>query len=185
MNRIGRPKSVSRATLEEAASELFLERGYQQTSVDDIAARAGISRASFFNYFPQKADVLFVAVDEAIDSLSAQVSNGVGLADALTSVANSVDRQGVPLVATQADAMGAMEDALEAAPARMDRLRRALAPCIPDPVAQWAVAGGIAYGALTWATGPAGGSRLVNEIDRSLARLGDSLPGILDASRLD
>lgn len=61
--RRGRPSASSRETLEEAALELFLEQGYEQTSASDIARRAGVARSSFFNYFTAKADVLWVGLD--------------------------------------------------------------------------------------------------------------------------
>ena len=49
MAQVGRPRASSKDVLEEAASELFLEKGYLATSIDDIAQRAGVSRATFFN----------------------------------------------------------------------------------------------------------------------------------------
>ncbi|WP_435744502.1 TetR/AcrR family transcriptional regulator [Microbacterium sp. PMB16] len=64
--RAGRPRASSRETLAEAACELFLERGYDATSVADITQRAGVSRSSFFNYFTSKSDVLWSGVDERI-----------------------------------------------------------------------------------------------------------------------
>ncbi|MGW4034350.1 TetR family transcriptional regulator [Streptomyces sp. NPDC004838] len=48
-----------REALAEAAFQLFLERGYEQTTVDDIVARAGVGRRSFFRYFPSKEDAVF------------------------------------------------------------------------------------------------------------------------------
>ena len=48
-----------REVLAEAAFELFLERGFERTTVDDIVARAGVGRRSFFRYFPSKEDVVF------------------------------------------------------------------------------------------------------------------------------
>ncbi|MDX2398143.1 TetR/AcrR family transcriptional regulator [Microbacterium algeriense] len=65
--RAGRPRASSRETLAEAACELFLERGYDATSVADITQRAGVSRSSFFNYFASKSDVLWSGVDERIE----------------------------------------------------------------------------------------------------------------------
>lgn len=64
--RRGRPKATSRPTLEEAAAELFLERSYDTTTIDDIASRAGISRSAFFGYFGAKSDVLWTDVDDAL-----------------------------------------------------------------------------------------------------------------------
>ncbi|MDQ4138682.1 MAG: TetR/AcrR family transcriptional regulator, partial [Actinomycetota bacterium] len=65
----GRPRVSSRRTIEEAAAELFLEQGYDRTTVDDIARRAGVGRATFFNYFPSKPDLLWVDVDEGLARL--------------------------------------------------------------------------------------------------------------------
>ena len=64
--RAGRPKASSRETIAEAACELFLEQGYEQTSIVDITSRAGVSRSSFFNYFSSKSDVLWAGLDERI-----------------------------------------------------------------------------------------------------------------------
>src|ERR1700752_2115235 len=46
------------AQILEAAKEIFLSHGYAGTPVDEIARVAGISRASFYTYFPSKRDVL-------------------------------------------------------------------------------------------------------------------------------
>lgn len=170
-SRTGRPRAVSAHTLEEAASELFLERGYVHTSIDDIAARAGISRATFFNYFAQKSDLLFVSVDAALDALERVVNEGMELGDALSQVADSVARSEVPLVVTQAEAMGALDDAVDAAPARIARLRAIVASHIDQPVWQWAVAGAIAEGAKAWVLGPHSGGELREAIAEALADL--------------
>ena len=72
----GRPRTSSRAALEEAALELFLEQGYTPTTIDQITSRAGVSRATFFNYFSSKADLLWVEVDDALDSLGDDIDRG-------------------------------------------------------------------------------------------------------------
>ncbi|TMK98872.1 MAG: TetR/AcrR family transcriptional regulator [Actinobacteria bacterium] len=51
-------KRRQRREIVEIALELFRERGYDQTRVSDIAERAVISEATFFNYFPSKDLVL-------------------------------------------------------------------------------------------------------------------------------
>ncbi|MFR9807354.1 TetR family transcriptional regulator [Pseudonocardia sp. RS010] len=56
----GRPALTSAHELAAVAQELFVERGFEQTSVDDIAAAARVSRRTFFRYFSTKADVLWV-----------------------------------------------------------------------------------------------------------------------------
>ncbi len=51
------PNAVGRLT--EAAMALFTERGYSQTTVGDIAVRAGLTERTFFNHFSDKREVLF------------------------------------------------------------------------------------------------------------------------------
>jgi len=63
---VGRPRGSSRAMLEEAAAELFLEQTYAKTTVADITRRAGVSRNTFFNYFTVKSDLLWVDVDAGL-----------------------------------------------------------------------------------------------------------------------
>lgn len=66
----GRPQASSRETLAEAASELFLEQGYDATTVADITQRAGVSRSTFFNYFDGKAATIWYALDASLAELS-------------------------------------------------------------------------------------------------------------------
>lgn len=54
-----RKRAETRQAIVQAATRLFLERGVTKTSVDDIAAAAGIARRTFFLHFPSKEDVLF------------------------------------------------------------------------------------------------------------------------------
>lgn len=49
----------ARGRLEKAAMELFRERGYVRTTVEDIAARAGLTERTFFRHFADKREVLF------------------------------------------------------------------------------------------------------------------------------
>jgi mycofactocin system transcriptional regulator len=55
----GRPFSTSREALERAAFALFDERGFDQTSIDDIADAVGIGRRTFFRYYPSKNDLVW------------------------------------------------------------------------------------------------------------------------------
>ena len=70
----GRPRVSSRQNVEAAAVELFLARGFEQTTVDDIAAAAGIGRSTFFRYFRTKADVLWLPFDAHFDLLAAALA---------------------------------------------------------------------------------------------------------------
>jgi AcrR family transcriptional regulator len=57
-----RSKGDVRRRLQEAALALYRERGYDNTTTAEIAARAGVTERTFFRYFPDKREVLF---DEA------------------------------------------------------------------------------------------------------------------------
>jgi len=52
-------KPTARERLAEAAFALFDERGYEQTTVDDITERAGLGRTTFFRHYRTKEDVIF------------------------------------------------------------------------------------------------------------------------------
>lgn len=55
--RMGRQPSTTRAALSHTALQLFLERGFENTTVDDVALAAGIGRRTLFRYFPSKNDL--------------------------------------------------------------------------------------------------------------------------------
>ena len=69
--RPGRPPSTTHSDLEELCIALFVERGFDATSVDDIAAAAGIARRTFFRYYPSKADVVWGDFDAAVERMVA------------------------------------------------------------------------------------------------------------------
>ncbi|GAA0319034.1 TetR/AcrR family transcriptional regulator [Actinoallomurus spadix] len=49
----------ARRRLQQAALDLFRERGFDQTTAAEIAARAGVNERTFFRHFPDKREVLF------------------------------------------------------------------------------------------------------------------------------
>ena len=57
-SRRERKKDETRHRIFHAAIDLFRERGFEQTTVDEITERADVARGTFFNYFPRKDAVL-------------------------------------------------------------------------------------------------------------------------------
>ncbi|MFC4015055.1 TetR family transcriptional regulator [Nonomuraea purpurea] len=62
-----------RHRLAEAAVTLFDDNGYDETTVDDIAARAGVSRSTFFRYYRSKEDAIFPDHDTLLARIDARL----------------------------------------------------------------------------------------------------------------
>ncbi|MCG8928094.1 TetR/AcrR family transcriptional regulator [Lentzea sp. CC55] len=71
--RRGRP-GYDLETLLEAAAELFYERGYDSTSIQDLAHRLGVTKSALYHHVPGKEALLRLAVDRALDGLFAEVA---------------------------------------------------------------------------------------------------------------
>lgn len=130
--RVGRPKASSKETLAEAACELFLEQGFEATSIADITTRAGVSRSSFFNYFGSKSDILWAGLDERIAAFEARLGEDEGpdAATAVSAEARAVARDFAPdslaLGFVNAAAMGLEEELEREASFRRSRIARAV-----------------------------------------------------------
>jgi AcrR family transcriptional regulator len=62
-------KPTTRDRLAQAAFDLFNERGYEQTTIDDITERAGLGRATFFRHYHSKEDVIFPDHDRMLQQV--------------------------------------------------------------------------------------------------------------------
>lgn len=122
--RVGRPRRSSAEILADAASELFLENGYAGTTVDQIAQRAGVSRATFFNYFAGKADLLWLDLDASLAHLPEALRRASDLPvvaaveGALLEVAREHDSSRVPWALSQGEAMNLGDDLVASGAAR-------------------------------------------------------------------
>ncbi|WP_189316539.1 mycofactocin system transcriptional regulator [Streptomyces brasiliensis] len=93
--RIGRPSATSRDRLEGLAFELFASKGFEQTTIDDIAAAAGISRRTFFRYHASKNDLVwgdFGGQLAGLRELLAACPSDVSMMDALREAVVSFNR---------------------------------------------------------------------------------------------
>src|ERR1700735_4545978 len=61
---VGRWEPDARGRLSVAAMELYTERGFEQTTVAEIAERAGLAERTFFRHFADKREVLFSGAAE-------------------------------------------------------------------------------------------------------------------------
>lgn len=67
--RRGRPPGTSARELELIALRLFTEQGFDETTVDQIAAAARVSRRTFFRYYVSKSDVLWNEFDNEVETI--------------------------------------------------------------------------------------------------------------------
>jgi AcrR family transcriptional regulator len=76
-----RRRAVERE-IEDAALRLFLARGFDATTVDDVAAEIGASRSTVFRYFPTKEDLLLASMRETGERLATEVTAAPPTVDA-------------------------------------------------------------------------------------------------------
>lgn len=67
--RPGRPRGTSRRAVTSTALQLFAERGFEQTTVEDIADALGVSRRTLFRYFASKNDMVWGEFDQVLERL--------------------------------------------------------------------------------------------------------------------
>jgi AcrR family transcriptional regulator len=72
------PPSDLRSRLAHAALDLFARKGFEVTTVDEIAAAVGVNRRTFFRYFPAKEDAVFFDFPELLGILKSDLDEGLG-----------------------------------------------------------------------------------------------------------
>ena len=75
----------------EAALALYGERGYEETTVAEIAERAGLTKRTFFRYFPDKREVLFWGSELLEQQMVAAIEAAPASASALALVGAALD----------------------------------------------------------------------------------------------
>ena len=100
-----RARLAMRTEIAETAFALFLERGFEQTTVDEIAEAAGLSRRSFFRYFPTKEDAVFGLLYDLGEEVAAAVASRPAAEPPWTALRAGCSVLIDPLLERPADAM--------------------------------------------------------------------------------
>jgi AcrR family transcriptional regulator len=126
-----RKLQATRERLARAAMALFLERGFEATTIDDIAAAADVSRRSFFHYFASKEDVVTAWQEGAAAALVAEVVARPSGESMLTAAENAIAAAVKRIDPAEAAAMSRLKRDNPALRARdqlkYEKLERALA----------------------------------------------------------
>ena len=94
---MGRWEPNARGRLELAALELYSERGFEQTTVAEIAKRAGLTERTFFRHFADKREVLFSGAGSLEELLVSTVAGAPGSAAPMDAVAAALEAAGALL----------------------------------------------------------------------------------------
>src|SRR5215470_3482635 len=94
---MGRWEPNARGRLAQAALTLYAERGFEQTTVAEIAARAGLTERTFFRHFADKREVLFYGMDMARDLLERAVADAPASASPMEAVGAALQAFGAML----------------------------------------------------------------------------------------
>lgn len=129
-----RKRQQTRERLTRAAMALFLERGFEATTLDDIAAAADISRRSFFHYFDSKEDVVFAWHEEITAALVAEIAARPASESMLAAAENAIAAMVRQIEPGEAIAMARLKRDNPALQARdqvkYEQLERALAEAL-------------------------------------------------------
>ena len=129
-----RKRQQTRERLTRAAMALFLERGFEATTLDDIASAADISRRSFFHYFDSKEDVVFAWHEEITAALVAEIAARPASESMLAAAENAIAAMVRQIEPGEAIAMARLKRDNPALQARdqvkYEQLERALAEAL-------------------------------------------------------
>jgi mycofactocin system transcriptional regulator len=131
-SRRGRPPGTSRRALELIALRLFTDQGFDCTTIEQIAAEAGVSKRTFFRYFSSKASVLWSEFDNEVETIRAALADvpaGVPMMDAIrraVGTANHYGPQDVPELRMRMNLIGSVPALQSSAALHYDAWERAI-----------------------------------------------------------
>lgn len=166
----GRPRTSSRQLIEDAAAELFVEQGYAATTIEAISQRAGTSRATFFNYFEAKSDLLWLEVDAAVARLAEDRAGGLRAA-----LGRAAEAMPVPLALTQSEIIGSEAEIAASGLVRVAALASAVLGFVDDRLVAGVYASAIAEAWLSWSRAGVGRGALADRIEANLDRVAAGL----------
>jgi AcrR family transcriptional regulator len=126
-----------RQSISNAATLLFLERGFDHVTVDEIAAAADVGRMTVFNHFPRKEDMFFDREEEGRDVLLEalrQRTPGIAPIEALRLLAHRLIKERAPYVNFSAEGVRFVEtiEASETLKARARAIRGEIARMLAE-----------------------------------------------------
>ncbi|MGC1548608.1 MAG: TetR/AcrR family transcriptional regulator [Rhodanobacter sp.] len=120
-----RKKQATRLAISDVATRLFIERGFDNVTVADIADAASVAKMTVFNYFPRKEDLFFDREDESRDLVRVALSeraDGESPIDALRNLAHELVKQKHPFAKFTAGTSSFWQT-VKLSPALSDRAR--------------------------------------------------------------
>jgi AcrR family transcriptional regulator len=144
-DRRSRKRLATRQEISNAATRLFLERGFDRVTIDEIAAAAEVGRMTVFNHFPRKEDLFFDRDEEIRETLRdalRQRDPGIAPIEALRRLAHRLVEAGSPYLEFSAASQGFIEtiersDTLKArARALRDEIAQVVRLALADSVAR-------------------------------------------------
>jgi AcrR family transcriptional regulator len=97
LHSMGRWEPDASGRLRQAAMELYVERGFEQTTVADIAQRAGLTARTFFRYFADKREVLFAGAESLLEQMVSALEDAPEATSPMGAVAAALDAGAVML----------------------------------------------------------------------------------------
>ncbi|MEV1025983.1 TetR/AcrR family transcriptional regulator [Streptomyces sp. NPDC050264] len=128
-------KLMTRRLLLESGLELFKRKGYAATTVDDIATAAGITRVTFYAYFPSRSELVKALIDEQLNEALQRVGSpehGSTALDLVTTVADGTPEAIMAWLRRTADSRPAIRPII-----RVGRDAAVVDPDLTDLVERW------------------------------------------------